>query len=159
MIYEKDAVQVGKSSLFWGLSFSIIMIVLDAFIFIKEEEFPTFIIFFSLFWFLICSSFISSGIKLIRSGGKWEISISPDGISWSTPNPDVDESFNFRLSEIKHIEIKKRKRRKGSRIRSYSIFLNNGAIQKLNNKSGISLAQVFIELERNGVKSIVTDDT
>ena len=159
MNYEKDAAKKGKSNLIWGFSFTIIMIILDIFVFLKKGEFPTFLVIFTLFWLLICYGFISSGIKLIRSGCKWLISVTSNNISWVTPNTDIDKSFNFRLSEIKHIETKIWKRPKRSLVRNYSIILNNGTIKRLNENSGVSLAQIFIELERSGVESVVIDDT
>jgi hypothetical protein len=159
MNYEKDAAQKGKSNLIWGFSFTIIIIILDVFVFLKKGEFPKYLVIFTLFWLLICYGFISSGIKLICNGGKWLISVTSNNISWVTPNTDIDKSFNFRLSEIKHIETKIWRRAKRSPVRKYSIILNNGTIQRINENSGVSIAQVFIELERNGVESVVIGDT
>jgi hypothetical protein len=165
MNYEKDATEKGKSNLFWGTIFLAMVIVLDTILFLKNDEFPVAVIIFTVIWIMICSLFISSGIKLIKSGGKWKITINSHAIEWKTPNPSIDESFDFRLKEIDHIETKIRKRKstngsmKGKISRSYSIILNNGTIQKLNENSGVSLAQVFIELERYGVKNVVNEET
>ncbi|MGX5201833.1 hypothetical protein [Aliikangiella sp. IMCC44632] len=153
--YEKDAIKAGKTNLLWGALFLIGLVLLQ-FFFLSKPEFPIFAVF--VIWFIFGLGILlafNTAISLLKSGGKWEIVIDNDKISWSSPNESIDKSFNILINEIAAIILRFRKQ--GSKVDykpDYIIKTKSGVEFKLSATSGVNIQMVFTELERKGIEVI-----
>ena len=98
--FEKDAIKAGRANLFWGVFILLVFAALQLTVF-DRPDFPIYIT--VIIWFiggLVSLIFSSSGISLLKSGGKWEITIDDEKVIWNSPNESVDKSFNLLLKEI-----------------------------------------------------------
>lgn len=150
MVFTKDAKKKGITNIISGVIAIIVVIVLQIFVFSKPDV-PTGMI--AIVWILaiiVPSLFIRSGLSLIKTGGSWEVRVDEEGISWQSPDENIDPSFHFKLSEMEGLETRFSKTAKNKKYRYY-IKLKNGSEQKLSGTSGINIIQVIIELERLGL--------
>ena len=160
--FVKDAVQTGKTNLFWGAVTALAFIAMQHYVF-SRADFPIAIAIIA--WFIgaiIVLITFSNGISLLRSGGKWEITIDNHKIVWRSPNESVDKSFNLQLQEIDKLvlrhKISKRPKKSGALKKAdYIIVTKSGVEFELSSNSGVNLPMVFTELERKGIQ-VVTED-
>ncbi len=149
--FEKDAEKKGKNFLIASVVTLIITINFHIFFFFiasVSEHAPLFIWGFATLFILI---FVVQGIKFIKCGGKWEISINEQGISWKTPNESLDTSFDLQLNEIERLVTETSSRRTGSSGHTFTdhlIHTKSGLVFKVNEISGIKGTRVISELAK-----------
>ena len=153
MKIEKNARTTGTANVVIATIAASILVALQFFVFSKQDI-PTVVI--VLTWLvvgLVAGAFLNQGIRLLRAGGKWRVSVSDGRIEWVSPNEAVDRSFSLALSEIDRVETRiRRKRGRQTANRDYVLVLTSAEDVKLSPNSGIDLRRVVKALEEQGVR-------
>ena len=150
MKYEKSAYSAGVSCLAWAVGILLVLGALQIFWATPSERpwVPT-----VQCWLLglipvaVCGW---TGVRLIRNGGSWKISVDHDGISWFSPDESVNRSFQFALEDLDRVET--RISRAGSRTTvQYVLVPCSGEERTLGLRGWVDQKQVIDELEMLGV--------
>ena len=151
MKYEKSAASSGVSCLAWAIGMLLAIVAAQVF-WMSPNKLP--MIFVVQCWLLgmipigVCGWL---GVKMIRNGGSWEITIDRNGVNWVSPDQSIDQSFRIAFEDLERVETRVSRIGSNSPTVRYVLVTRTEGEQRLKNASGIKLHEVVAELERLGV--------
>ena len=99
--YHKiSAKTVGIQYVAIGLALIAIFIGVNAFIYSKEDKVEWIVVLITSIFGIVGLFVTQSGVKHIRFGGYWEITINARGITMNSPHEELDTSYSYPLKDI-----------------------------------------------------------
>ena len=95
--------------------------------------------------------FLYQSWQLGQNQGTWEIRIDERGITWQSPDDNIDPSFSLSLGEIDYVD-KSAEKSPSDPSNVYHMVLNDESVIKLNNTSGVDLDAFVAHLADSGIE-------
>ena len=95
--------------------------------------------------------FLYQSWQLGHNQGTWEIRIDERGITWQSPDDNIDPSFNLSLGEINYVD-KSAEKSPSDPSNVYHVVLHDESAIKLNNTSGVDLDAFVQHLADAGIE-------
>jgi hypothetical protein len=101
---------------------------------------------------LVSFLFFLQAVWMLIVGGRWEIYVTSDRVTWTSPPVGSDASFDFRLDQIARLERRRKIKSNGrlDKIKHYVVPLEGQPI-RLSRHSKIDLAEFVEALGEAGV--------